>query len=84
MSYIRAHIRLNGTKESSEFVSQLNSDSSVNRYTIEDSTGKERVNARSLFGVIYALSEFSDDMYLVNETVDGEFPGFIDEYRVIA
>lgn len=84
MGYIRAHIRLNSVQEASNFVSKMNQDGTANRYIIEDYNGVERANARSLFGVVYALSDYSDEMYLVNETDDGTFPSFIDEYRVIA
>ena len=79
---IRAHIRLDTTPEAAAFVQALNSDSSVCKYTLTDSTGTYRANARSLLGVIYAMSDFCDHMYLINETSDGVFPGTIDKYRV--
>ena len=79
---IRAHIRFNTTHEASEFVQSLNSDGSVNKYTIIDDTGHYRANARSLLGVMYAMTDFNDNMYLINETEDGFFPGVIDKYRV--
>lgn len=81
---IRAHIRIDGTNEAADFVSKLNSDGSVNYYIIEDEAGNKRANARNLYGVIYAMADYHDEMYLVNTTVDGEFPSFINEYRVIA
>ena len=79
---IRAHIRFNTTQEATEFVQFLNSDGTATKYTITDNTGTYRTNARSLLGVIYAMTDFSDHMYLVNETEDGVFPGAIDKYRV--
>lgn len=79
--YTRAHIRFNTTEEVTKFVTEINSDGTANKYTIEDFTGKTRVNARSLFGIIYAMTEYCDNMYLVNETVDGYFPRFVDKYR---
>ena len=82
MSYSRARIRLNGTKDANEFVKTLNSDGTTDKYTIEDFEGKQRVNARSIIGVIYALTEFNDEMYLLNESSDKELPYFIDKYRV--
>lgn len=82
MNRIRAHIRLNTTTEANSFVMLLNSIGTVDKYMIEDFQGKQRVNARSLIGVIYALTDYSDEMYLVNETQDGTFPSFIDQYRV--
>ena len=79
---IRAHIRLNTPQEASEFVQLINSDGSVTKYTITDASGKYRVSARSLIGVIYAMTDFNDEMYLVNETEDGVFSHVIDKYRV--
>lgn len=79
---IRAHIRLNTPQEASEFVQLLNSDGTVTKYTITDASGKYRVSARSLIGVIYAMTDFNDEMYLVNETEDGVFSHVIDKYRV--
>lgn len=84
MSYIRAHIRVNNPTEAAEFVSKLNSDGSTNSYVIENKDGKHRVNARSLLGVIYACADYSDSMYLVNDSEDGNFPSFINDYRVLA
>ena len=82
MPYSRARIRLNGTKDANEFVKTLNSDGTTDKYTIEDFEGKQRVNARSIIGVIYALTEFNDEMYLLCENRDKELPYFIDKYRV--
>lgn len=80
---IRAHIRLNTPQEASEFVQLINSDGTTTKYTITDATGKYRANARSLIGVLYAMTDFNDNMYLVNETEDGAFPTMIDQYRVV-
>ena len=82
--YIRAHIRLNNVNEANEFVSKLNSTGSVNYFLIEDEAGNKRANARSLQSVINALTDYADEMYFVNDDEDGNFPNFIDEYRVIA
>jgi hypothetical protein len=78
---MRAKIRLDTMTEVADFVRQLNSDGSINKYTIENEAGNHRVNARSYLGVIYASAEFGDGMYLVNETEDGVFPAFINAYR---
>ena len=79
---VRAHIRINTTQEATEFVQAINADGSVNKYTITDNTGAYRANARSLVGVFYAMTDFNDHMYFINETEDGVFPSFIDKYRV--
>ena len=81
MPHSRAHIRLNTTAEASSFVAQINTDGTTDKYIIEDFNGTQRANARSLLGVIYALSDFNDEMYLVNMTHDGVYPSFVDAYR---
>ena len=81
MPHVRAYIFINTTEEASRFVSELNSDGSVNSYFIENFNGTSRVNARSLLGVIYAMTEHQDNMFLVNETEDGIFPSCINKYR---
>lgn len=78
---IRARIRLDLMSEVADFVRQLNADGSINKYVVEDLEGKHRVNARSYLGMIYASAEFGDHMFLVNETEDGVFPAFINNYR---
>ena len=50
--------------------------------TLENFDGSLRVNARSIHGIIYAASDYSDEMFLVNESDDGVFPSGIDKYRV--
>lgn len=79
---IRAHIRINTPWEASEFVQMINSDGTTIKYTITDASGKYRANARSLMGVMYAMTDFNDEMYLINETEDGAFPHMFDKYRV--
>ena len=81
MPHSRAHIRLNTTVEAGAFVAQINTDGTTDKYIIEDFNGTQRANARSLLGVIYALSDFNDEMYLVNMTRDGVYPSFVDAYR---
>jgi hypothetical protein len=81
MPYSRAHIRLNTTLEVSEFIAKINTDGTTDKYIIEDFNSDRRANARSLIGVMYAMSDFNDEMYLVNVTRTGVFPAFIDAYR---
>jgi hypothetical protein len=78
----RAHVRFNTTEEAAKFVGELNSDGTVNKYIFEDFSGDVRVSARSLMGAIYMMTDFRDTMFLVNETVDGYFPFFVDKYRI--
>lgn len=82
MPHSRAHIRVITTAEATQFVSDLNSDGTANKYVIENFNCESRVNARSLLGVIYAMTEHQDEMFLVNLTEDGKFPFSIDKYRI--
>ena len=79
---IRAHIRFNTTQDATEFVQSLNSDGTTNKYTIINDSNTYRTNARSLLGVIYAMTDFNDNMYLINETEDGVFPMIVNNYRI--
>ena len=78
---IRARIRLDTTKDVNNFVIKMNSDGTINHYVVENLDGSHRVNARSYLGMIYASAEFGDYLYLINETEDGYFPAFINEFR---
>ena len=78
--YTRAKIHFANTKEITEFVCELNSDGTADKYVIENTESSHRVNARSLLGVIYMTTEYDDEMYLVN-TTRGHIPAFVDKYR---
>ena len=82
MPHTRAHIRLMTLNDIKNFVENLNSDGTVDRYTIENEDGSLRINARSIEGVIYAAVDYNEETYLVNETNDGMYPSGIDIYRV--
>ena len=81
-NHARTHIRLMTMKDIKNFVELLNADGTADRYTIENTNGSLRINARSLEGVIYAAIDYNDETYLVNETNDGVYPHGIDEYRI--
>lgn len=82
MPHTRAHIRLNTITDVTNFVAKINGVGTVDKYIIEDFAGDQRADARSLLGVIYAMTDYNDQMYLVNETQNGVFPNFVDAYRV--
>jgi hypothetical protein len=82
MPHTRAHIRLNTMDEIKTFIDQFNRIGGIDKFMVEDFEGKQRVNARSLVGMIYAMTDFNDNMFIVNETTDGVFPNFIDAYRI--
>ena len=82
MPHTRAHIRLNTMDEIKTFIDQFNRIGGIDKFMVEDFEGNQRVNARSLVGMIYAMTDFNDNMFIVNETTDGVFPNFIDTYRI--
>ena len=81
---IRTKIRLETTKDVTEFVSMINSDATIDRYIVEDEQGKQRVNARSYLGMLYASADFNGQTYLVNETEDGKFPTFVYKFQPLS
>ena len=77
----RAHIRLSSQTEVIAFIQQLcKQDDS---FSIENTSGNHRVNAKSVIGVMYTMLDFPEELYLVNDTHDGVIPSFVDEYRII-
>lgn len=76
----RAHVQLVTNQQAVEFVSLLNSDGTANKYTLENLDGSFRVEARSLLGVLYFITEHGDEIFLVNET-DNTLPNWIDKFR---
>lgn len=80
--HIRAKIRLNTMKEIETFIDQLNRIGGTDKLMVEDFEGKQRVSARSVVGMLYAMTDFNDNMFFVNDTTDGVFPNFIDMYRI--
>lgn len=78
----RCKIRLDTVKSVEKFVSKLNSDGTIDKYFLEDFNGDKRVDARSYLGVVYASSDFSGEIYLVNATNDGKYPSFISEFMI--
>lgn len=81
MSHIRAHIRVETQGDVLHLIGVLSS--SEDTFSIEDFTGQNRVNARSILGMLYITSECGDEVYLVNDTHDGVFPAEIDEMRAL-
>lgn len=82
MGYTRAHVRLDTAKQAAEFVKLINSDGSTDKYVLENADGTFRASARSMMGVLYTMTDYSDQTYLVNLDNDGDFPHGIDEYRI--
>lgn len=77
--HVRAKIKLGNEDDVRDFIVTL-CDGTMNKYMVENRDCSERVNARSLLGMLYASSSF-DETYLVNITDDGSFPSGIDKWR---
>lgn len=80
--YTRAHIRLNNQNDVLNFIAALSKFEDT--FSIENATGKHRVNAKSVIGVMYTMMDFPEELYLVNETNNGYIPAFVDNYRPTA
>jgi len=79
-THIRARIRLTSQAEVINFIQELTK--LEDKFSIENTSGDHRVNAKSVIGVMYTMYDFPEDMYLVNDTNDGFIPSAMDKYRV--
>lgn len=79
--HARAHIRLSTQSEVMAFVMALTK--FEDHFSIENKNGNHRVNAKSVIGVMYTMMDFPEELFLVNDTNDGVFPGFVDGYRAL-
>lgn len=79
--HTRAHIRLNNQAEVMRFIQQLSEFS--DKFSIENINADHRTDAKSVLGVMYMTFDYADQMYLVNDTHDGNIPAFVNQYRVI-
>lgn len=81
MLYTRAKLNFE-VNNPIDFVKDINSDGTTERWMLENFDGSLRVNARSLLGVVYAVAEWNNEIYLVNATHEEcVFPNFVDKYR---
>ena len=78
-SHVRAKIELSSRENIIDFIYAL-CDGSTDFFSIENFNGTMKVNARSILGVIYAVTEF-DALFLINDTTDRRFPASIDKFR---
>ena len=78
-SHVRAKIELSSRENIIDFIYAL-CDGSTDFFSIENFNGTMKVNARSILGMIYAVTEF-DALFLINDTTDGRFPASIDKFR---
>ena len=78
-SHVRAKIELSSRENIIDFIYAL-CDGSTDFFSIENFSGTMKVNARSILGMIYAVTE-CDALVLVNDTTDGRFPASIDKFR---
>lgn len=85
MNHIRTQIQIVTAQDATNFVSLLNSDGTTNNYSLENFDATYRVNARSLLGVLYFITEHGNELYLVNDTTGmSDFPNGIDAYKVVS
>ena len=75
-SHIRAKVKLITQNDAIDFIKAL-CDGKSDFYDLENFDGSQRVNARSILGVLYATGEFPNEIYLVNERKSGQ-----DYYRL--
>lgn len=76
----RAHIRLTNQADMLGFIQRLSN--FEDSFSIESRSGKQRVNAKSVIGVMYTMCDFPEEMHLVNDTHEGQIPAFVDQFRV--
>ncbi len=82
MGYFRTKIRIITGADAEKFVRLLNSDGTSTKYMLESEDGTHRVNARSLFGVLYFSADHPDDTYFINVTEPEDMmPNWLDEFR---
>lgn len=75
----RAKIRLEGQRDAVSLIALLHN--SPDRFLLENEEGTLSVSATSLLGVVYAMTEWPNQMFLVNSTHDGSLPNGIDVFR---
>ena len=82
MAHTRAKLYLDTGKLVSEFVKDINSDGSTERWMVENFDGSLRVSARSLLGMMYASTEWNGELYLFDASNErAKIPSSIDKYR---
>lgn len=78
--YSRTHICLDTQQKILDFMSIMAKQTDT--FMLENYNGKQRANASSMLGVLYASGDYGDEMYLVNETNDGFFPNELETFRI--
>lgn len=78
--YSRTHICLDTQQKILDFMSIMTKQTDT--FMLENYNGKQRANASSMLGVLYASGDYGDEMYLVNETNDGFFPNELETFRI--
>lgn len=78
----RVRIRLTSQAEVMDFIQHLCGVEDC--FSIENHSGMHRVNAKSIIGVLYTVFDFAEEMYLVNESHDGQIPDVVSRYLMPA
>ena len=79
--HVRARLQIVTQNEAVEFINALCDGKTTDHFDLENFASTQRVNTRSILGVLYATAEFKDEIYLVNLDNDGVFPAAIDKFR---
>lgn len=78
--YIRAHIALDTQSSVLELLKILGNEG--DRFVIENADASHRVNARSMLGLLYMVTEHPSELFIMNIDKDGEFPPALDNFRI--
>lgn len=82
MAHTRAKLGIDTGRSVADFVRELNSDGSTEKWMVENFDGTLRVDARSLLGMMYASAEWNGEIYLFSASDDNaKIPNFVDKYR---
>lgn len=79
-NHLRAHIRMNNQTDAMSLVQALSDMDDA--FYIENLSCTLRVNAKSIVGVMYAMTDYNDETYLVNDTRNGVYPRVVDGFRI--
>lgn len=53
----------------------------IDTFVLETNDGMYRVNAKSIFGVLYFTSDHINDIYLINLSSKGYYPESVNKFR---
>lgn len=78
--YTRAHIALDTQPIILDFLRLMGEE--TDSYVVENEDGSYRASARSILGLMYMATEHPMELFVRNMTHDGEFPVWLDNFRM--